>query len=609
MKCGLDCSASPTASLSTSNELTRFWSYTIDNAPRFPRPASALRDTVREGYSARKLRADVLAGIVVGIVALPLSMALAIATGMPPQNGIYTAIVAGSAIAFVGGSRVQVSGPTAAFVAVLLPITTQYGPGGLMLATLMAGLLLLLMGLARLGRLIQFVPYPVVTGFTAGIGLVIATGQLKDLLGLTGVTQHAHFHESVADIAQHLDTLSLPDLAVGVATLVLLVWIPKVIQRIPAPLLAIGSVAVVAATVRTFLPGFDFATIADRFSYVVDGRTVAGIPPSPPVFAWPWEVHGLGSEPPGLDWSILRALLPSAFVIAFLGAIESLLSAVASDAMSGHKHDPDAELLAQGTGNVLAPFFGGFAATGAIARTATNVRAGAVSPIAAITHAAFLLVAVLMLSPLLSQLPLASMSALLLMVAWRMADIRHFRRVVKSAPASDTLVLLTCFGLTVAFDMAVGVIAGVLLASLLFMRRVAEITGTRLIGNGHPSMVVAIPPGVMIYEIDGPLFFGAAEKAMTALHSIHGEVRILVLDLGGVPVIDATGLVNLQSVLDRMKSSAVPVVLTSVHAKVAPSLTKAGVVDDGCWLYIRDNLERGVELARLVVSRCSAELL
>lgn len=539
-----------------------------------------------------------LAGLVVGIVALPLSMALAIATGMPPQNGIYTAIVAGSVIAFAGGSRVQVSGPTAAFVAVLLPITAQYGPGGLMLATLMAGVLLLLMGLARLGRLIQFVPYPVVTGFTAGIGLVIATGQLKDLLGLTGVTQHPHFHETVADLVEHLDTLNLPDLLVGIVTLLLLVWLPKLIERVPAPLLAIGSVAAVAALLRSVLPEFDFVTIADRFSYEVDGRSVPGIPPWLPSFAWPWDVPGLDGEPVGLDWAMLRDLLPSAFVIAFLGAIESLLSAVASDAMSGHKHDPDAELLAQGTGNVLAPFFGGFAATGAIARTATNVRAGAVSPVAAITHAVFLLFAVLALAPLLGELPLASMSALLLMVAWRMADIHHFRRVVRSAPASDTLVLLTCFGLTVAFDMAIGVTSGVLLASLLFMRRIADMTGVRLIGSEHPRIPVTIPPGVIVYEIEGPLFFGAAEKAMTALQSIHKEARALVLDLGGVPVIDVTGLVNLQSVLDRMRSSGVPVILTSIHARVAPSLAKAGVREDGRWLFVREDLGAGIRLAQ-----------
>lgn len=557
---------------------------------------------MREGYSGAKLRADVLAGLVVGIVALPLSMALAIATGMPPQNGIYTAIVAGSVIALLGGSRLQVSGPTAAFVAVLLPISAQYGPGGLMLATFMAGVILLLMALSSLGRLIQFVPYPVVTGFTAGIGLVIATGQLKDFFGLTGVARHAHFHETIVDLVGHLETVSVGDTVVGVLTCLLLVWIPRFVDRIPAPLLAIGGVAGMAALTRAVLPGFDFVTIADRFSYVVDGRTVPGIPPWPPSFAWPWDVATVGGEPVGFEWSMVRDLVPSAFVIAFLGSIESLLSAVASDAMSGHKHDPDSELLAQGMGNLLAPLFGGFAATGAIARTATNVRAGGVSPVAAIVHAAFLLVAVLLLSPLLGELPLASMSALLLMVAWRMADVRHVRRVVKSAPAGDTAVLFTCFALTVAFDMAIGVTVGVLLASLLFMRRIAEMTGARLVGNGHPSLQIEMPPGAMVYEIDGPLFFGAAEKAMTALQTINQEARVLILDLRGVPVIDATGLVNLQSGLDRMRSSDVPVILTTVRSRVLLALTKADIVDDDRWLFVRDDLTAGVELARTLTA-------
>lgn len=570
------------------------------------RPAAALRAVFREGYTLAKLRADVLAGLVVGIVALPLSMALAIATGMAPQHGLYTAIVAGAATAIVGGSRVQVSGPTAAFVVILLPVVNQYGPGGLMLASLMAGVLLCAMGLARLGRLIQFVPFPVTTGFTAGIAVVIATGQIKDFLGLRGVERHEHFHEVVQDLVAHLGTLHLADTAVGVATLLLLAWLPRVVPRVPAPLLAVGGVAAVAWVLHRLVPGFDVVTIAGRFGYVVDGRQVAGIPPWPPAFAWPWSQPGAGGQPIGLDWATIRALMPSAVAIALLGAIESLLSAVASDAMSGHKHDPDAELLAQGTGNLLAPLFGGFAATGAIARTATNVRAGAQSPIAAIVHAAFLLAAMLLLAPLLGELPLAAMAALLLMVAWRMSDVRHFKHVLKTAPRSDVLVLLTCFGLTVAFDMVIGVTAGFVLASMLFMRRIAEMTGARLVRHQHPQLRLLIPPGVMVYEIDGPLFFGAAEKAMTALHSIHKEARVLVLDLDGALVIDATGLVNLQSVLDRMRKSHIPVVLTGLHVRVLPMLERAGIADDGVHLHFREDLATGIELAGRLVDRTPA---
>ena len=547
-----------------------------------------------------------LAGLVVGIVALPLSMALAIATGLAPQYGLYTAIVAGSLIAVVGGSRVQVSGPTAAFVVILLPVVNKFGPGGLMLATLMAGVLMFLMGLARLGRLIQFVPYPVTTGFTAGIGVVIATGQAKDFLGLVGVERKDHFHEVVHEIARHIGTVNWCDFGTGLVTLLLLVYLPRVVTRIPAPLLAVGGVAVAAWLLQQLVPGFHVVTIADRFHYVVDGQTVAGIPPWPPAFRWPWNQPGADGLPLGLEWTMVKELMPSAVAIALLGAIESLLSAVASDAMSGRKHDPDAELLAQGTGNLVAPLFGGFAATGAIARTATNVRAGATSPIAALVHCAFLLAAMLLLAPILGHLPLAAMAALLLLVAWRMGDVRHFKHVMRTAPRSDIMVLLTCFLLTIAFDMVVGVLAGFVLASLLFMRRIAEMTGTRLVRDHHPQLRMAIPPGVMVYEVDGPLFFGAAEKAMTALHSIHKEARVLVLDLDGALVIDATGLVNLQSVLDRLKKSHVPVVLTGLHYRVVPMLERAHIVEDGKLLFFQNDLATGIEFASTLLQHAPA---
>jgi SulP family sulfate permease len=572
------------------------------SSSRLPRPGAALREAFRDGYGWQQLRADVLAGLVVGIVALPLSMALAIATGMAPQNGLYTAIVAGAVIAVVGGSRVQVSGPTAAFVVILLPVVNQHGPGGLMLASLMAGALLVLMGLARLGRFIQFVPYPVTTGFTAGIAVVIATGQVKDFLGLQGVERKEHFHEVVAQIVSHVDTLHWCDFGTGLATLVLLVWLPRVVTRIPAPLIAVGGVAVVAWLLRQWVPGFDVETIAKKFHYVDGGVTRAGIPPWPPSLTLPWLQPGADGLPIGLEWSVIKELMPSAIAIALLGAIESLLSAVASDAMSGRKHDPDSELLAQGTGNLLAPLFGGFAATGAIARTATNVRAGAVSPIAAVVHAAFLLAAMLLLAPVLGEMPLSAMAALLLMVAWRMSDVRHFRHVVRTAPRADVVVLMTCFWLTVAFDMVVGVIGGFSLASLLFMRRIAEMTGTRLVRDHHPQLRVKIPPGVMVYEVDGPLFFGAAEKAMTALHSIHKEARVLVLDLDGVLVVDATGLVNLGSVLDRLRRSHVPVVLTGLHVRVVPMLEKAHIRADGTHLHFRNDLIDGIEFAGTLVA-------
>lgn len=575
------------------------------NGVRLPRPAAALRQALAEGYSWTRLRADALAGIVVGIVALPLSMALAIASGVPPQHGLYTAIVAGAVIALIGGSRTQVSGPTAAFVVILAPITVRYGVGGLMLATVMAGLLLMLLGLLRLGRLIQFVPYPVTTGFTTGIAVVIASGQVKDFLGLD-FAQPEHFHERLLAIAEHLGTVRWADAAVGLLTLLLLVRVPRRWPRVPAPLVAVGGVAALAWLLHRVWPDFAVATIAGRFHYTdAAGATVAGIPPWPPTPGWPWQMPGPDGRPLGLSWNLLRELMPSAVAIAALGAIESLLSAVAADAMAGTRHDPDAELLAQGTGNLLAPFFGGIAATGAIARTATNVRAGATSPVAAIVHALFLLAAVLSLAPVLGELPMAAMAGLLLMVAWRMSDVRHFAHVWRTAPRADVAVLLTCAGLTVLFDMVVGVVAGLVLASLTFMRRMAELSGARLVGSGHPEHRVPIPPGVLAYEIDGPLFFGAAEKAMNTLHSIGREARVLVLDLDGVPVIDATGLVNLASALDRLRRDRVAVVLTALRAPVRATLARAGLVPDGEHLREAPTLAAGVELAAALLGEAA----
>jgi sulfate permease, SulP family len=570
---------------------------------RLPRPAAALRQAFADGYSLAHLRADVLAGLVVGIVALPLSMALAIATGMPPQYGLYTAIVAGAVIALLGGSRCQVSGPTAAFVAILLPVTAKFGPGGLMIATALAGLMLMALGLARLGRLIEFVPYPVITGFTAGIAVVIATGQVKDLLGLEGVERGEHWHEVVGQIVAHAHTLDPWDFGIGLLTLLLLIWLPKVIRRVPAPLLAIGATAVLAHFLNQ-LGGVHIATIASKFSYLQDGVRTPGIPPWPPQFHLPWDWAGPDGLPLELSWVNFKTLLGMAVAICMLGAIESLLSAVAADAMSGTRHDPDAELLAQGAGNLIAPFFGGFAATGAIARTATNIRSGARSPIAALVHVLFLLAAMLLLAPILGEMPMAAMAALLMMVAWRMADGRHFVHVMRTAPRSDILVLLCCFVFTVGIDMVWGVTAGMVLASLLFMRRMAELSGTRLMREQHPEHG-PIPAGVLVYEIEGPLFFGAATRTMNALQSIGGTGAV-VLDLDGVPVMDATGVVNLESAISRLHKAHVPLVITGLQPRVSAILDKAHVAPDGKHLHFRGTLQEGVALAGQLAAQHAA---
>jgi SulP family sulfate permease len=563
----------------------------------WPRPGSALRDVLAEGYTRRMLRADLLAGLTVGIVALPLSMALAIASGVPPSHGLYTAIVAGGLIPLVGGSRFQVSGPTAAFVVVLAPISHRFGIGGLALATLLAGALLFAMGLMRMGRLIEFVPDPVTTGFTAGIAVVIAMLQLRDLLGLT-VELPEHFVERVHAIVLALPTTRAVDLGIGLLTLAVLVGWPRVTRRVPAPLVALAVGAVAAAAAARALPGLAAATIASRFSYAIGGIVGHGIPPIPPLPGLPWNLPGPDGAPVGLSFALVRELLPSAFAIAALGAIESLLSAVVADGMTGRRHDPDAELMAQGTGNLAAPFFGGFAATGAIARTATNIRSGARSPVAGLVHACVVLLAVLLAAPLLGSLPMASLAALLLFVAWNMAEIDHFRHLVKVAPRSDVAVLLTCFLLTVLFDMVVAVSVGVVMAALLFMRRMAEVSEVRLVDQHPLGLTRPLPKGVVAYEIAGPLFFGAAQKAMAALSAVDRGVRVVILDLRAVPLLDATGLTALESAFERLDRASVLVVIGGAQAQPLRAMARAGWHDRKGRVMVYGTFERAVEEVR-----------
>ncbi|MFL6196969.1 MAG: C4-dicarboxylic acid transporter DauA [Thermoanaerobaculia bacterium] len=553
------------------------------------RLGTALRAALRQGYTARDFRSDLLAGTVVGIVALPLSMALAVASGVAPQYGLYTAIIAGAVIAALGGSMVQVSGPTAAFVVLLAPISARFGVGGLILATFMAGILLVILGAARLGSLIQFVPYPVTTGFTAGIAVVIATLQLKDFLGLSVAKMPEEYLDRVGALARALPTVHWPDLAIGLFTLaVLMVW-PRITRKIPGPLIALGLGGILAALLSRWVPGFDVATIHSRFQ--------AGIPQLPPMPVLPWHLPGPDGQPIGLSFGLIRALAPSAFAIAMLGAIESLLSAVVADGMTGGSHDPDAELVAQGVGNLVAPFFGGIAATGALARTATNIRSGARSPIAAIVHSAFVLLSVLLLAPVLNRLPMASLAALLLIVAWNMSEAKHFLHALRVAPRSDVLVLLTCFGLTVVFDMVVSVTVGVLLAALLFMRRMAEVSNVRLVDQ-HPIAAQGMPKDVLIYEVAGPLFFGAAQKAMSALQRVPTGIKVVVLDVSAVPVMDATGLVSLDSAVDRLYHLGMYVVLGGVQDQPLRVLARSGFRNRRDRIAVYQSMEKALNVAR-----------
>lgn len=518
--------------------------------------ATALRRAFARGYGLGDLRADVMAGVVVGIVALPLSMALAIAVGAPPEHGLYTAIVAGASVALLGGCKFQVTGPTAAFVVILAPIVTKHGLSGLLVAGLMAGVMLTAMGLARVGNLIQYIPYPVTTGFTTGIATVIATLQLKDALGLRVPTWPEHYVGKVAALWQARDSLQLAECAVALVTLALLLGIPRIIKKVPAPLIAITLVSLVVALIRSAYPALGISTIGTRFHAVVHGVEVAGIPAVVPTPAWPW-------GPGPLSFTLIHDLFPAAFAIAMLGAIESLLSAVIADGMTNTKHDPNAELFALGIGNILAPLFGGIAATGALARTATNIRSGAKSPIASVTHAIVVLLAMILLAPLVAYIPMASLSGLLLLVAWNMSEVRGFIGLVRIAPKSDVFVLVTCFLLTVLFDMVVAVSVGFVLAAILFMRRMSELTESRIeLDASRDGSMLPLPPGTLLYEINGPLFFGAAQKAMGALDTARGrEFRILIIHLGRVPAIDATGLVALEQAIVTMHRSKKTVIL------------------------------------------------
>jgi len=547
-----------------------------EQQPRLPF-AFALRSLAHRGYNLEDFRADLGAGATLGVVALPLSMALAIASGAPPQHGLFTAIIGGIVIALAGGSMHSISGPTAAFVILLAPITATYGLSGLMMASLMAGVVLILMGLLRLGRLIQFIPYPVTTGFTAGIAVVIAILQLGDLIGI-GSLQGEHIWDRLTDLFTRAGSARGADIAVAVVTLVTMIGFPRLTRRIPAPLVAL----VVAAGVGYALTvaGYQVATIDTRFG---------GIPAVPPIPVLPWTVDG------GVTWPLLVALAPSALAIAVLGAIESLMCAVVSDGMTGSRHHPDSELVGLGIGNLVVPFFGGFAATGAIARTATGIRAGGRTPIASIIHALFLLAAMLALAPLLGFVPMAAMAGLLLVVAWNMSDARHFGRMLRVAPRSDATVLLVCFALTVVFDMVVAVAVGVVLAAFLFMRRMVEISGARLVGGKDGHMVEGLPPGVIYYEIAGPLFFGAAEKALSALSIVESGVHTLIISFEDVPAIDVTGMVALESMIARLNRQDIKVVLTKLNAQPRRVIERAGFEDSPGKLEITEELSDTID--------------
>jgi SulP family sulfate permease len=539
--------------------------------------AHALREAcITEPYNRKRFSRDLLAGITVGIIAIPLSMALAIASGVPPQHGLYTAMIAGFIIALAGGSRLSISGPTAAFVVILAPITHSYGLAGLMMATLMAGLMLMGIAWARQGRLIEYISESVTLGFTAGIAVVIATLQLKDLLGLQVADMPEHFLAKVEALAIAMPSAAWPSVLVGGITLaVLLSW-----KRLGTPLLAHLPAVIVGSLLAWWLnsAGWQVDTIGSRFSYLLpDGSSGQGIPPLLPSFTLPWLQPGANGQPFELSWRMLLDLFPSAFAIAMLGAIESLLCAVVLDGMTGRRHSANSELMAQGLGNIVTPFFGGISATAALARSAANVRAGGETPVAGMVHALVVLAAVIALAPLLAYLPMPAMAAMLLVVAWNMSEAPKALHLVKTAPRGDILVFLTCFSLTVVFDMVIAITVGVVLAAVLFMREIAQMTRLTEISTNSRFISSPLAPGWQAYRITGPLFFAAADRIFAELAFATRDARGVILYLEAVPLLDAGGLSALVRFIESSRKSNTRVYFVELQFQPLKTLARARI--------------------------------
>jgi SulP family sulfate permease len=543
--------------------------------------ADALRESIADSYQRKDFFSDLQSGVIVGIVAIPLGMALAIASGVPPQYGLYTVLIAGAVTALLGGSRFQITGPTAAFVVLLLPVVQQFGFGGLLTAGFIAGFLQLLMGLSGLGRMIQYVPHPVTTGFTSGIAVVIASLQIKDFLGLSFEGTPSGFLAIWTQILSRLSTLQADEIFVGLSTLLLIVFVLKFFKRLPAPVVALFSISLLVYLLQRFSQDIQISTIATRFSFFDGGRELQGIPQGLPSWNWPWAFTTEGGLSFQLNTQMIREIFPFALAISALGAIESLLSAVVADGMTQRKHNPNSELVALGVANMICPFFGGIPATGAIARTTTNIRFGARSPIAALIHSMVILVVLLGLAPLMGFIPMASLAALLLFVAWNMSERHHFMNILKIGDKEDKAVLLTCFLLTVFFDMTIGVGVGMVLAGLLFIKRVADQTEAETLQDLTQEEEIPLPQlpsHILFYRIRGSLFFGAAHEAMASLNRITNQFSTLILDLRKVHLIDSTGLVALTSALQAQIFRKRKVIVLSDHRGLRDQVLKLDIL-------------------------------
>jgi len=542
----------------------------------------ALVDAYRAGLLGRRYWLNnIVAGLIVGVVALPLAMAFGIASGVKPEQGLYTAIVAGLAVSIFGGSRVQIAGPTGAFIVILASIVAEHGVQGLQIATLMAGIILLLFGVAKLGIIIKYIPAPVIVGFTSGIGVIIWVGQWKDFFGLPQVAA-IQFHEKIWALIKVFPQLDVHTTLMALVSLLLVIYSTRLplMQRIPGTLVALVLATCVQAV-------FEFETVATI------GSTFGEIPRGLPGLEWP-----------PITFERVLALVGPAFAIAMLGAIESLLTAVVADNMSGGRHHSNQELIGQGIANVLAPLFGGIAATGAIARTATNIRNGGNSPLAGIVHALTLVAIILVLAPFAANVPLAALAAILFVVAWNMSGVRHFVRMARQAPRADVAVLFITFFLTVLVDLVVAVNIGVIVAMLLFLRRMAGSVKVRQHDAAALQREFAyagfsgLPDGIVVYGVEGPLFYGAAENVERVLSELQPLPSVLIVRLSHVPFIDATGLRALEEAIDSLQRQKVCIMFCEMNDYVKKRFEKMRLAHKVGAQHVLDTFGQALEQAQ-----------
>lgn len=515
---------------------------------------------VMKGYTKEQAIKDIISGIIVAIIALPLSIALAIASGVSPEQGLYTAIIAGFFISFFGGSRVQIGGPTAAFVVIIYGIVTTYGTDGLIVATIMAGIFLCLMGIFHFGSLIKYIPYTITTGFTCGIAVTLFVGQIKDFLGLQMESVPSEFADKIVAYAKNISTTNITALLIGLLAVLILVLWPKVTDKIPGSLIAI-----IVTTAIVYFAKLPVNTI---------GSVYGELSSSFPTF-----------QVPSISFKLIQELLSPAFTIAILAGIESLLSAVVSDGMIGDTHKSNAELIGQGLGNIFSGLFGGIPATGAIARTAANVRNGGRTPIAGITHCITLTIILLVLMPLAALIPMTTLAAVLLVVAWNMADWESFFHLCKTAPKSDVIVLVATFLLTVFFDLVVAIEVGVVLASMLFMKRMAETADVKAwkytdapdITPGEAEKLRDIPHSIRVFEICGPLFFAAADEILRI--QSEKSTKVIVIRMRSVPAIDASAMRSLRQLAARAKKKKITLVFSHVNEQPMSVMKKDGFIE------------------------------